>query len=194
MKFKLGKLDMAKQIEDSKKYLFESRKYIYFSVLLFFLSSLISFMLPASFSFLDELIREIFLSIEGMGGIELTFFIMQNNIQSAFFGLVLGIFLGIPSIINLLLNGLVIGYVMSLAVGAQGFLVFWRLIPHGIFELPAIFISLALGIKLGTTLFSKHPGEFKRRLYNSLNVFLVIVLPLLFVAAIIEGVLIALGS
>ena len=36
----------------------------------------------------------------------------------------------------------------------EGILVLWRLLPHGIFELPAIFISLGLGLKLGTSLIS----------------------------------------
>ena len=78
-------------------------------------------------------------------------------------------------------------------VEKAGFFEMWRLLPHGIFELPAVFISLGLGIRLGTTLFNRNvkniDKEIFRRLRNSFKVFIFIVLPLLVVAAIIEGVL-----
>ena len=88
-------------------------------------------------------------------------------------------------------NGYVLGYVLKLVVGKIGFLEIWKLFPHGIFELPAVFISLGLGIKLGASLFAKNSDkEFLRRLKNSARVFFFIVLPLLVIAAVIEGSLI----
>jgi uncharacterized membrane protein SpoIIM required for sporulation len=58
--------------------------------------------------------------------------------------------------------------------------------------LPAIFVSFGLGIKFGTFIFykekMKHFGEF---FINSLRVFIFVVLPLLIIAAIIEGSLIS---
>ena len=57
--------------------------------------------------------------------------------------------------------------------------------------MPAVFISLGLGLKLGMFIFSKKPGlELRKRFFESLNVFLFIVVPLLIIAAIIEGILI----
>jgi len=67
----------------------------------------------------------------------------------------------------------------------------WRLVPHGIFELPAIFISLGIGLKFGTFIFQKNKSEsFRRYLWNSLQLFVLIIMPLLIAAAIIEGALI----
>jgi len=43
-----------------------------------------------------------------------------------------------------------------LSVGIEGYGILWRLVPHGIFELPAVFISLGLGIKLGTFIFREY--------------------------------------
>jgi stage II sporulation protein M len=92
---------------------------------------------------------------------------------------------------NVISNGIILGYVMKGVWIDSGISNFWRIFPHGIFELPAVFISLALGLKLGMFVFSKNPGrEFLSRLKNSFIIFVVVVLPLLLVAAIIEGILI----
>ena len=96
-----------------------------------------------------------------------------------------------PCSLFAILNGYLVGFVASMAVGSGGVIVLWRILPHGIFELPAVFISLGLGLKFGTFIFQKKILEsFRRFLWNSLRVFLLIVLPLLIIAAIIEGCLI----
>ena len=93
------------------------------------------------------------------------------------------------------INGYVLGFVAYLVVNSDGILVLWRLFPHGIFELPAIFISLGLGLKVGTFIFQKKKFEsLKKYSLNSLRVFLFIVLPLLIIASIIEGSLIYLSG
>jgi stage II sporulation protein M len=87
----------------------------------------------------------------------------------------------------------VVGYVYSKAASVGGYGIIWQLLPHGIFELPAIFISLGLGVKLGMFVFEKDKKKaFIERLRKSFFVFLTIVLPLLVIAAIIEGLLISL--
>jgi len=63
--------------------------------------------------------------------------------------------------------------------------------PHGVFELPAVFISLGLGVRFGTFMFSKNAlSELKHRFIGSIKVFFFVIMPLLVLAAIIEGVLI----
>ena len=79
-------------------------------------------------------------------------FIFLNNIQSAFLGFILGIIFGIIPLTILIVNGYILGFVMNKSVAVEGILIIWRLVPHGIFEIPAILISTSLGIKLGTDL------------------------------------------
>ena len=135
--------------------------------------------------------REIVSKTEGLGTLDMILFIFNNNVKSAFFGLMFGILFGIFPLINALFNGLVLGYVFKLAWGISGVNDFWRILPHGIFELPAIFISLGLGLKLGMFFFTKNwKKELKYRFYSSLKAFIFVVVPLLVVAAIIEGFLI----
>jgi len=118
-------------------------------------------------------------------------FIILNNAKSSFLGVFFGFIYGLFPLIITLVNGYILGVVSQMSVGQGGFVVLWQLLPHGIFELPAIFISLGLGLKFGTFIFQKDKSKsFKNYLINSLKVFFLIVLPLLIVAGIIEGILI----
>jgi stage II sporulation protein M len=63
------------------------------------------------------------------------------------------VFFAITPLVVLVVNGYVLGFVANKSVGSQGILVLWRLMPHGIFEIPAIIISIAVGIRLGMFLF-----------------------------------------
>jgi stage II sporulation protein M len=92
-----------------------------------------------------------------------------------------------------IVNGYLIGFVANMVVSQEGVLVLWRLLPHGIFELPAIFISIGLGIWLGMGVFYD-VKTLKHRLVSGLKVFLALILPLLVIAAIVEGILIGIGA
>src|SRR3989344_2332310 len=101
-----------------------------------------------------------------------------------------GIF-GILPLLSIIANGYLVGFVSSMAVQEAGFNSLWRLFPHGIFELPAVFISFGLGIKFGTFIFKKNKKDaFKEYLINCLRVFIFVIIPLLIIAAIIESSLI----
>jgi stage II sporulation protein M len=126
----------------------------------------------------------------GLNMQQLIWFIFKNNIWSAFTGIIFGVFLGIIPLVSAVSNGYVLGFVSNAVVSEVGYLSLWRLLPHGIFEIPAIMISLGLGIKFGLFMFAKKPGkEFKRRFLLSMKTFLFVILPLLVMAALIEGVL-----
>ena len=197
MRIKKKKQGIFKKIDemlkDSLDYLSESKKYIWFVVGAFLLSGFFGFFCSAKLGFLDEVLRKIAEKAVGLGAFDLILFIFNNNIGSAFFSLIFGVFLGVFPLISTISNGIILGYVLKKVWEVSAFTNFWRILPHGIFELPALFISLALGVKLGMFVFSKDmKKEFVYRLYNSLKVFVFIVVPLLVIAAIIEGLLIAL--
>lgn len=136
----------------SWKYIKESRNFIYVILIIFFLFVFIGAFVPVPeflekqiFEFIEELLRK----TAGMSHGELTSFIFLNNLQSSFFGMILGTILGIFSAITSILNGYLLGFVSSRAAYEEGIFVLWRLLPHGIFELPALFLSTGLGLKLG---------------------------------------------
>lgn len=188
-------LSVKQPYKRSGLYIKQSLNYLYLTVILFVLFAVAGFVFSENLRFLDEILKQLILKTQGLNIMEITEFIFFNNIEAAFFGLFLGMLFGIYSFFNILSNGIVLGYVFSKLVDASKLTEFWRILPYGIFELPAIFISLALGIKLGMFIFSKEKiAELKIRFKESLIVFVFCVIPLLITAAIIEGVLISFFS
>ncbi|MDP3986733.1 MAG: stage II sporulation protein M [Nanoarchaeota archaeon] len=214
----------------SWKYVEDSRSFIYLVMGLFVFSTLVGIFIPVPSSLEGKIldyISELLSMIRGMSHFDLISFIFFNNLKSSFFGVILGIFLGIFSLMSSLINGFVLGFVLSKSIVVEGPLTILRLVPHGIFELPALFISLGMGAKLGLWLiiepvrfywksnklislsfillylptmiftlifdnkFKKKMNlsfaQFRKNFISSLVVFFLIVVPLLLIAAIIEG-------
>ena len=180
----------------SWNYIKESKKFIYAIITFFFIFALIGFFIPAPEIISNSIIlfiQNLLEKTQGMSQLELINFIFLNNLQSCFVGFLFGFFLGLFPIVVGILNGYVLGFVGKLAVEKGGIFVLGGLFPHGIFELPAIFISLGFGLRLGFFIFQKNIGEnFKECFFNGLKVFILVVIPLLIIAAIIEGSLISL--
>lgn len=184
-------LNVKQQFREAKSYLGESKKFIYSVIIIFIISAIIGFIFRENLTFIDGFLKELLDKTAGLNTIEMIFFILQNNLQSAFFSIIFGIFLGIFPIFSALSNGVVLGYVMKSSYEIAGFGIWLRLLPHGIFELPAIFIAFGVGIKLGFSIL-KGVEKFRKEFYKAANIFMMIIIPLLIVAAIIEGLLIGL--
>ena len=193
---KSKKFNLKKEFNKSLNYIKESKNFIYIVIAIFFFFAFVGFFIPTPDSISEQLlkfIQELMEKTAGMNQWELIQYIFLNNLQSSFFGLVLGVFFGIFPIITTIVNGYILGFVSIKVVSVEGIFVLWRLFPHGIFELPAVFISLGLGLKFGSFIFQKKKFDsLKDYFVNSLRVFFFIVFPLLVIAAIIEGSLIAL--
>ncbi len=196
MKKRKNDFSLKKEYSKCWKYIRESRKFIYVIIGMFLVFALVGFFIPAPTYLVEQIMKfleEILARTEGLSHFELTRFIFLNNIKSSFFGMALGIFFGVFPVFVAIANGYILGFVSEMSVSSSGILSLLWFLPHGIFELPAIFISLGLGLKLGTFVFRKDKQKFKENLLMALKVFLLIVLPLLIIAAIMEGILIALG-
>lgn len=135
---------------------------------------------------------------------ELSFFtfIFLNNAIKSLLMIFLGALFGIVPIIFLVMNGMVLGFLVT-AAAAQGQnmvdLIVRGLLPHGIIEIPAIIIAAGFGIQLGYLLI-KSLGELGARdaadrtvvwksYFQTLGRSAVWVTILLFIAAIIESTL-----
>src|SRR3989344_890448 len=175
-------------------YLKESKNFIYTIVVIFFIFVLLGFFVPVPNAIAEQIlnfINELIEKTKGMSQLELINFIFLNNFQSSFFGIIFGIILGVLPIIIAISNGYLLGFVASVSVENDGLSILWRLLPHGIFELPAVFISLGMGLKIGMFIFQKKKlKSLSDYFFNSLRVFLLVVVPLLIIAAFIEGTLI----
>jgi stage II sporulation protein M len=183
--------NLKEEYKKSLDYIKESKKFIYLIIIIFSVFALIGFFVPASEPLKNqilEFIKELLEKTQNMSQAELIKFLFFNNLQSSFYGLIFGVLIGIFPITATIANGYLLGFVASMSVENGGIMVLWKLFPHGIFELPAVFISLGLGLKLGTFILKKEKlKSFNEYFINSLRVFLLIVIPLLAIAGIIEG-------
>ena len=195
---KRGEKKKNNLFNESIEYIKESRMFILAGVIIFFASSLLGFIFsPYLGGIFNSLIADLMSQISGLGTFDLIVFIFKNNFSSSIITVFLGVFLGVFPIFNAILNGAILGYVAAIVSSQESFFALWRLLPHGIFELPAIFIAIGIGIKFGFAFFAEK-GKVKKellyRLDKSLKVVVFIILPLLIIAAIIEGLLIGIGS
>lgn len=91
---------------------------------------------------------------------------------------------------NTLTAGAVLGYSASAGLSPLKLTVF-GLLPHGIFELPAVFLAIAMGVYLCRTLTLKTLGKAKEdRILPMLNwmakTFVLVIIPLIIIAAVVE--------
>jgi len=124
--------------------------------------------------------------------LELALFILANNTIKSLLAMLAGIFFGAITVLFLIFNGILIGIVLDISesqLGIQKTLV--AILPHGLFELTAVMLACANGIFLGAKLLARLRGKsrFLIHLSRSLRGFALIILPLLFVAALVEAFL-----
>jgi len=120
----------------------------------------------------------------------ITLNIFINNLQASAILFLGGVSFGLVTLLILSLNGFIIGIVAEMIRQEQGLVFFLAgVLPHGIFEIPAIILAGSYGILLGVEVWKElsgggdavaAAGTYGRK-------FLLLVLPLLAVAACIEG-------
>jgi len=167
-----------------RRILTETRRQIAAALVLFVLAGIIGALYPhigdTALANFAEYARQFL----GKSTPDLILSFLVRNATAAGTAIVLGIFFGIGPVAAIAFNGILFGAMLRLMPAES-----WRLLPHGIFELPAMFISWGLGLWVGLWMM-KAPrwGRLKERLGASLRIYLLLILPLLVVAAVIEGI------
>ena len=116
--------------------------------------------------------------------------IFINNAVKALGIIFLGILLGLPPLLFIVLNGFILGGLGSALKSVHG----WRyvmasFVPHGVIEIPAILLAAALGFTVGMESFKwliRRESRVKLQLSNGLKVYVRWIIPGLAIAAIIE--------
>lgn len=184
-----------------RTFFFSLRWYVVGVFCLFLVCAGIAFVFPSLFTFFDPYLEDLFAQASTLEGLELFWFIFLNNVRAAFVGVLGGILFGFIPLGIALMNGAVLGYVGALVSAEEGFGAMWRLLPHGIFELPALFFALALGMRLGVAsgvlvyalIMDKRTDDFWEVCLLSSKLFVCVIIPLLFLAGCIETWLISSG-
>lgn len=224
----------------------ESKWFTVFAFALFCFCFVLGFILKIYETELLEIINEMSVNFDGLNTFEIILKIFFNNSKSSFMSIIFSIgLLGSLGIFTSIFNGYLVGFVSRKSVELKGLSVLWRLIPHGIFELTAIFLSIGLsvwlayqfienclkikekrkkllciiitslliiplsfltsignkvwgliysGIVILSIIFAiarcKNNKKMKKYIVSVLRTFFIIILPLLLIAACIEGILI----
>lgn len=123
--------------------------------------------------------------------VNMFFYIALNNIYISFQVFVWGLFLGLGSIYELFINGVMVGsfqyYFFARGLGWPSVLVIWI---HGTLEISAIILSGAAGLILGNSIL--FPGSHKR-LHSLMQgakdglKLMIAIVPILLIAAFLEG-------
>jgi len=182
--------NLREEYKENWDYIKESKNFIYLIIAVFFVFAFVGFFIPVPDAVAEQIlhfIQELLEKIQGMNQNELISFIFFNNLQSSFFVMVFGVFLGIFPVVGAILNGYLLGFVASMGVGEGGVSVLLRLLPHGIFELPAVFISLGMGLRLGSWLIIEPIKFYWKKNKWIVIVFVLFYLPTLLITLIYDN-------
>ena len=116
--------------------------------------------------------------------------IFINNAIKALGAVLLGVLLGLPPLLFISLNGLIIGGFVSVVKSLRGLeYVIASLAPHGVVEIPMLLLATALGFMVGIESLKwlvRRESQVKSQLSACLKLYLKWVLPGLAIAALIE--------
>jgi stage II sporulation protein M len=180
-------------IRISKFALQDARHYIIAAVVLFIAGVLAGFMQSDYFTLSVSHFEVLAGFLKNQNAVLVIIFLLLKNALACFIVLWTGVLLGIVSMFAAVQNGILMGAILSRQESVL--LAFLSILPHGIFELPAFFTACGVGLWRGMWLFRRYKHEtYKERARKGYLVFFRMILPLLGIAAVIEGILIAVIS
>ncbi len=178
-----------------KKYFCELKPYILFAGAIFTAAVFVGYFTAQNFpGEVARILEEIKKELGPLGdatSFELFLIIFEQNVFALLLSITLGIFLGIIPCFSVFTNGLILGIIafeMLSEYSREILLV--GILPHGIIEIPVLIISSAIGIRIGKTVLwkiFKRRGSVKKEFKQALKFFFYVLLPLLFLAALIEA-------
>ncbi|HEX77627.1 MAG TPA: hypothetical protein G4O03_04360 [Dehalococcoidia bacterium] len=128
--------------------------------------------------------------MESLGPLVLLLVIFLNNAIKTLGAIVLGIALGLPPLVFIIVNGFVIGVLAAGLKSVAGYgVIVASMAPHGLIEVPILLLATALGFAVGRESLRWLTGRrslVRSQLRQAIKVYLKWILIGLFVAAAIE--------
>lgn len=159
------------------------------------MSVVLGFLYAASFTIdattIFEVLSNEFAAIGDMGPVTTMLIIFFNNALKTALVLILGIVFGILPTLFVITNGFIVGVIAFFFHSSNQISLFMiGVLPHGVLEIPAFLIASAIGLKMGSLcykwLFGDRKLKIKRHLIRGINVYTHAIIPLFFIAALIE--------
>lgn len=186
---------LKEKIKKDCKYLVSIKIEIFLSLILFLLACVAGWLFAENYpnetaEYIKEIV-EFFESLDHATTFQTFLSIFDNNSVVMLTIVCLGVFAGISSFSFLLTNGFMFGIVAHVILHKESWILFvLGILPHGIIEIPCMIFAAAIGFKIGETVVKKIfaktadlTGEVARGLEFSATT----IIPLLFVAALIEA-------
>ena len=182
--------------EERRAYAARLRPYVFASVALFLVGVaagvLIVRQVPELAERFVEDLAAFVQQFSGMPRWQMAVAIFLNNSVKTLIAILLGTLLGILPAVFLLANGAALGVAFSLSIQTRGL---WRSLaslgPHGVVELPAVFLGTGIGLYLGAHALKKLGARSEKSLrgeiFHGLKFFCAVILPLLLLAAFVEA-------
>lgn len=149
-------------MKQAVKYLENNKNFFMIIAVIFCAAIILGLVYQPAFikNYIEGYLKKLLSEIEGKNFFQLFIFICRNNIVAGFFGMVFGMIIAFYPIMIGIFNGYFLGFVLEKAIQTSGVTAVFSLLPHGILEIPALIISLGLGLKMGFGLiynfFEKH--------------------------------------
>ena len=184
----------ATELIPGRDYLRSIKGYLIIITTLFFISIAVGYSVgasmgePASEGTIEQL-RQILGWIVDLPPISMALFIFANNAIKCLLIIPLGAVLGLVPLLFILVNGAMLGLIAFGVEGTKGVaFVLASLLPHGVLEIPALLMSSAIGLRMGYAGFRRLRGlgSLRQELGKGLKVYVRWMLPVLFLAAIVE--------
>jgi stage II sporulation protein M len=118
--------------------------------------------------------------------------IFLNNAVKTLLAILLGTVMGFVPGIFLLANGVALGVAFSLSIQARGvWLSILAILPHGVLELPAVFLGTSIGLLLGMQTIKRLRGRSETAMPSELSravrFYCTVIVPMLLLAALVEA-------
>jgi len=172
------------------------KPYILILTLIFAVSFLAGTLAPSSIrQQMTEVFQAVVGNYQGLAGGMLFFNILVQNVMATIFVLISGVFGGVIPVFAIGSNGFGLGVLYHQAAEVAGTSkAALKVLPYGVFEIPALLIAASYGLWLGVTVLRKMRGKestlLRVNIEHAFRRYFAVVFPLLIVAATIETALI----
>lgn len=165
-----------------------SAVFILMAVIVYAVSAYIGYRRAEHFSLFNEMADKLVSDFQDKLGIQMFWSILYHNLLATYVTMCFVTLFGLIPLAICCVNGLMLGWVLATAsqVTATGLMA--MLIPHGLFEWPAMMLSWGIGIWRGIGYRFTDPSKgFYERWMAANKLFAGLMLPLLILAALIES-------
>jgi len=172
------------------------KPYILILTLIFAVSFLAGTLAPSSIrQQMTEVFQAVVGNYQGLAGGMLFFNILVQNVMATIFVLISGVFGGVIPTFAIGSNGFGLGVLFRQAAEMAGTSkAALKVLPYGVFEIPALLIAASYGLWLGVTAVRRMRGKestlLRVNIEHAFRRYFAVVFPLLIVAATIETALI----